>query len=550
MTLAGFFVELLALSGKAALVAAVVVCIHRVAGRWLPASFRLALWALVAIRLVVPDLPESPVSVVMAAHPETTLPGLAEWLPQAEPGAVPKLEAETRFDLWLAAAVAWLGGMLFLLARRLGAYAQLYRWVRSAEPITSGPVAHLTASCSRQLGLERGVRVLESSAVPGPATFGLLRPVVLLPEGFTERHDEEAQRHMLFHELAHISRFDPLWLLLSQVLVAVHWFNPVLWWAQRQFHVDVESACDATVLQRLQASERPRYGRTLLNVGTHAPVAALSPAFAVSSKQQLTRRIVMITRFKSGSPLRRLTLLGLALGLVAVTLTEIPSAFADSESMQRAEGALLAQRVGMTFASPEGTPMSRAQDIADQIEDSGLPATIVADALRAEGNRLEKAGQAKTAVELRHLAGIVLKEAAEPDSYKSSELKMTVMTIRNAGTMMYSRVAIPNFGERPASEAANIDRTFEWTDCPTASYAEVQEAVGVDMQLPREDGWGRALQYCLDVDVKQPRLRIGVRSAGSDGQFADQYEIGGFPKAEGEQDVVWINGYFVRWPES
>ncbi|MEO1087262.1 MAG: M56 family metallopeptidase, partial [Acidobacteriota bacterium] len=397
----------------------------------------------------------------------------------------------------------------------------------------------------------RRVTVLESEAVPGPATFGVLRPVVLLPAGFVDAHGAVEQRHMLLHELAHIRRWDPMWLLLSQLLVATHWFNPVLWWAQRHFHVDLEAACDATVLRFLDAPERSRYGRTLLEVGAHPPVAALSPAFAVSSKHQLTRRIVMISRFQSSSPLRIVLLLALAVGLVAVTLTEIPSALASPDIVVvQARASDLADQVAETFISTEGTPASRAHHIAGIIEKSRLKTPAITSALVTRAQRAEEAGQNKLAAQLRHTAAVVTQE--ELGRKIAPELQLSIQAVRNAGTMMFRRIPQARFGgEAPGGAYRGLGKpVMDWNACPAVDHSVVQEAVGVDLDLPKKDGWGYALAYCLEVDAEAPLLRIGVRSPGSDGRFDDEYTMGSFSSADTAQDVVWINGYFARWPES
>ena len=85
--MSGFLLTLLALSAKATLVVVVVLAVQRLCAGWLPAGFRHALWLLVALRLVIPSLPESPTSLFIAAHPHTTLPGLVEWLPESEASA-------------------------------------------------------------------------------------------------------------------------------------------------------------------------------------------------------------------------------------------------------------------------------------------------------------------------------------------------------------------------------------------------------------------------------------------------------------------------------
>lgn len=108
-------------------------------------------------------------------------------------------------------------------------------------------------------------------------------------------------------------------------------------------------------------------------------------------------------------------------------------------------------------------------------------------------------------------------------------------------------------GERARRQRAR--ERFEeqrWERCPTIGWSEL-EALLVPAylrELPKEDGWGRPLEFCLDRRFVASRQRYGVRSAGSDGEFeADPYRIGAFPETRLESDLVWMDGSFVRWHE-
>lgn len=100
------------------------------------------------------------------------------------------------------------------------------------------------AALSRRVGLRRRVRVFESSRLSGPVAFGILRPTIGLPKDFTRVFTPEQQEVMLAHELAHLEANDPGWLLGSDLLTALLWWHPLVWWARRRFRSISELAAD------------------------------------------------------------------------------------------------------------------------------------------------------------------------------------------------------------------------------------------------------------------------------------------------------------------
>lgn len=95
--------------------------------------------------------------------------------------------------------------------------------------------------------------------------------------------------------------------------------------------------------------------------------------------------------------------------------------------------------------------------------------------------------------------------------------------------------------------------TADWSACPRISYEELSKVlVGAYLdELPRTDAWGHPFEYCLDLEhPAAPRYVVGVRSPGRDGRWqGDVYDAGGFPPGELDRDLLWIDGYFVTWPD-
>lgn len=114
-------------------------------------------------------------------------------------------------------------------------------------------LARLVIGTVRVTSLAREARVvngrLTSARIAAPYTVGLLRPKIVLPEGW-DRWPTPRLQAVLEHECAHVSRRDPLVQWLALLNRALFWFHPLAWWLERRLAVLAEEACDAVVLER------------------------------------------------------------------------------------------------------------------------------------------------------------------------------------------------------------------------------------------------------------------------------------------------------------
>lgn len=115
---------------------------------------------------------------------------------------------------------------------------------------------------SKQLGITQQVRLLESGIIPGPASLGIFKPLILLPIGLINHLSVAQVEAILLHELAHIRRNDYLVNLLQCVLENVFFFNPALLWLSHRIREERENCCDDLALQVLQ--DEQLYAQTLL----------------------------------------------------------------------------------------------------------------------------------------------------------------------------------------------------------------------------------------------------------------------------------------------
>ncbi|HEU5020795.1 MAG TPA: M56 family metallopeptidase [Bryobacteraceae bacterium] len=144
-------------------------------------------------------------------------------------------------------------------------------------------------------GAPRHVEIMISNDVAGPVTFGWREPAILLPARFPSL-SAAMREAILCHELAHVERRDWLSMLAEELLRAVLWFHPAVWWVIGEIHLAREQAVDESVLETTQARE-PYMDALLAMAGVApAPGADLAPAPMFLRKRHLKKRLVAIVK--------------------------------------------------------------------------------------------------------------------------------------------------------------------------------------------------------------------------------------------------------------
>ena len=141
---------------------------------------------------------------------------------------------------------------------------------------------------------------------------------------------------------------------------------------------------------------------------------------------------------------------------------------------------------------------------------------------------------------------------SQPASTDEEAQKRTVADIRNTGTAMFSWLT-----DQVGAAAAGQSQTDSFNEVDLDRYSvlspeELREIL-VPMymqQIPERDGWGNPYEYYLNVENPLAEQVMGIRSPGEDGKFsADSYTVTSFEPEDFDEDIVWADGFFVRWPQ-
>ena len=251
-----------------------------------------SIWLILLLRLLLPvSLGTSPVSVANA------LPQAAEFnyvqtnQSQGDDSSVyitpPQLDSDTSvpaqqpFDWAGLAMKLWAAGALVLLLWFAAINLSLWKKLCRSRRRLSVPDYPLS--------------VYITNNIEAPCLFGLFRPCVYLtPETAV---DGPALRHVLEHERAHWRHGDHIWALMRGLCLALHWYNPLVWWAAVLSGRDAELACDEAALKRLGEEQRGSYGRTLLSITCgRRPELMRAAATMTGGKRGIYERILMLAR--------------------------------------------------------------------------------------------------------------------------------------------------------------------------------------------------------------------------------------------------------------
>ena len=267
--MSGIFLKLLNLSISASWLVLTVLALRMVLRR-APKWVNVLLWGMVALRLMLPFSIESALSLIPSAEtvspevvrfdPAPTItsgvtiidnavnPSLSESFAAAPLASVNPLYVWTYLAGWV-----WLIGLTAMLLYALVSYLRLRRRVSASIP------------------LRENIYVCDE--VPSPFILGIVHPCIYLPSAL-----DEAQRgSVLSHERAHLARRDHWWKPLGFALLAVYWFNPLLWLAYTLLCRDIELACDERVLRGMDAGQVKAYSSALLACSVPRRMLAACP---------------------------------------------------------------------------------------------------------------------------------------------------------------------------------------------------------------------------------------------------------------------------------
>ena len=311
--------SLLQMSFSGGIMILVITVIRMFTVHRLPKKTFLILWSFVLLRLLLPFSIPSPFSAYTLVENQAAFMEVVENTPAvnllpfsaAQPDA-PKYASDSYVSedaifseapsavtqetqstsVW---TLLWATGTLICLLYFAVSYRRCFREFQHSLPAKNDLIDHWLDTHNK---LKRCISIRQSCCVTTPLTYGLLRPVILLPKN-TDCNNTQALEYILTHEYVHIRRLDILTKFIMTVTVCIHWFIPLVWCMFILFNRDIELSCDEAVLSLLGSEQKANYARVLIDM--EASKSGLAPLYNGFSKNSMEERITAIMKIKKTS---------------------------------------------------------------------------------------------------------------------------------------------------------------------------------------------------------------------------------------------------------
>ena len=299
--------DLFQMSLSASVLILAIILIRACTLHHLPKRTFLVLWAVAALRLLVPYTFSSRLSIFSLLSSSKT-PSLTEALQVVTASQV---STETSVSLSsLSANLSTAGSTSAKETAGLSGYALVWlvgfsvlalfflvlHLKNRREFHTSLPFHHRNAEqWLQEHPLRRPLQIRCLDRISVPLTYGILRPVILLPKDAPWEKDEQLQC-VLLHEYVHVRRLDAVWKAVLAILLCIHWFNPLVWCMYVLANRDIELSCDEAVVHALGQEKKEKYALTLIDLA--ASPCSSAPLINHFSKNVMEERIKSMMKTK------------------------------------------------------------------------------------------------------------------------------------------------------------------------------------------------------------------------------------------------------------
>ena len=337
--------SLLQMSFSGAIIILVIILVRALAINKLPKRIFILLWEVALIRLLIPFSIPSMISAYSLVNKNTSIQEILTEIPTDK--IIPQVTTEqinfnisTTEYLMISSSIwfiIWIVGVVLCTIFFIISYLRCYFEFCTSLPVqnefaTKWLEEHSLKDSSKMstwnllffLSYKRKVQIRQSDRISTPLTYGILRPVILVPKNTNWENTEQLQ-YVFLHEYIHILHFDMVLKLLATLALCIHWFNPFVWGMYLLFNRDMELACDESMIQKFGIDVRATYARTLLTM--EEKKSGFSFLYNNFSKNAIEERITAIMKTK------KITIWSMILGIVVLVAVVVLFATSDERKM-------------------------------------------------------------------------------------------------------------------------------------------------------------------------------------------------------------------------
>lgn len=192
----------------------------------------------------------------------------------------------------------WLFGAVIVLTVNIAQYMSFLKYLKRGNKVATDEQSEMLTNL---LNGRMGVKLIRNEFVDTPMLIGILKPCIIIPNlDFSKKQ----LKNILLHEISHLRRFDIGIKWLMMIVTSIHWFNPLIYFINKEVNHACELACDEAVIKNLTSSEKQDYGDTLISVvAAHKHSARVLQATMCEEKNSLKERLVAIMNHSKKSKL-------------------------------------------------------------------------------------------------------------------------------------------------------------------------------------------------------------------------------------------------------
>jgi bla regulator protein BlaR1 len=237
-------------------------------------------------------------------------------------------------------AILWLAGFVTVIGQWYFRWRRVSAAIRGGMPVTHGRELELLRRVEKFAGIRTPISFWSSQTSLEPGIFGIIRPLLLWPEGISRHLQDAHLEAILAHEVQHVRRRDNLAAAMHMVVEAVFWFHPVVWWLGTRLVEERERACDEEVLRL--GNQPAIYAESILKTCEFcvaAPLACISGVTGADLKQRIVRIMTQRSADKVGF-LKKILLVAIGTGALAgpIVAGVIKAPVANAQSAQATMG--------------------------------------------------------------------------------------------------------------------------------------------------------------------------------------------------------------------
>ncbi|WDV47475.1 M56 family metallopeptidase [Clostridiaceae bacterium M8S5] len=256
--------SILSMSISSGLIALIIVGLLALFKKYFTKSWCYYVWIIILIRLMIPYVPKINIPdkldyknfITEITNSEDKTP-----ISLIDAQEIEKRSVEKRVDKVLIAFVVWLSIAMYIFVSKILDYIRFINDIKvDREEIDDSDYEQIINSITNKFNI-KSIKVYESNNINTPMLIGLFKPYIILPK---VHFDNEKLKYILMHELMHMKRKDILYKWIMQLVVCIHWFNPVVYYIAKEIEKYCELSCDERVFAYLSIHERIAYGDTLI----------------------------------------------------------------------------------------------------------------------------------------------------------------------------------------------------------------------------------------------------------------------------------------------